>query len=104
MRIRGTSTEEMEEEGLETDGMVESSSKLRGKIKGLSGVDILTDTGAYKSTYQILSDIAEVWEDMNDMDQAALLELLAGGYVCPYTSNCRNILRALHYNIGETTI
>ena len=78
MRIRGTSTEEMEEEGLETDGMVESSSKLQSKIKGLSGVDILTDTGAYKSTYQILSEIAEVWESMNDMDQAALLELLAG--------------------------
>lgn len=78
MRIRGTSTEEMEEEGLETDGMVESKSKLRGKIKGLSGVDILTDSGAYKSTYQILSDISDVWEDMNDMDQAALLELLAG--------------------------
>ena len=53
MRIRGTSTEEMEEEGLETDGMVESSSKLQSKIKGLSGVDILTDTGAYKSTYEI---------------------------------------------------
>ena len=78
MRIRGTSVEEMEEEGLETDGVVESSSKLQSKIKSLSGVDILTDTGAYKSTYQILSDIAEVWEDMNDMDQAALLELLAG--------------------------
>ena len=57
MRIRGTSTEEMEEEGLETDGMVESSSKLQSKIKGLSGVDILTDTGAYKSTYQISTDI-----------------------------------------------
>ena len=78
MRLRGTDTKTMEEEGLETDGMVESSSKLRGKIKGLSGVDILTDTGAYKSTYQILSEIAEVWETMNDMDQAALLELLAG--------------------------
>ena len=78
MRIRGTSVEEMEEEGLETDGMVESSSKLQGKIKGLSGIDILTDTGAYKSTYQILSEIADVWESMNDMDRAALLELLAG--------------------------
>lgn len=104
MRLRGTSTEELEEEGLDTDGAVESKSKLQSKVKGLSGVDILTDTGAYKSTYQILTEIADVWESMNDMDQAALLELLAGGHVCPYTSNCRNILRALHYNIGETTI
>lgn len=78
MRLRGTSTEEMEEEGLDTDGAVTSKSKLQSKIKGLAGVDILTDTGAYKSTYQILSEIAAVWEDINDMDQAALLELLAG--------------------------
>lgn len=78
MRLRGTSTEEMEEEGLDTDGVVTSKSKLQSKIKGLSGVDILTDTGAYKSTYQILSEIANVWGDINDMDQAALLELLAG--------------------------
>ena len=78
MRLRGTSTEEMEEEGLDIDGAVTSKSKLQSKIKSLSGVDILTDTGAYKSTYQILSEIADVWEDINDMDQAALLELLAG--------------------------
>lgn len=78
MRLRGTDTKTMEEEGLETDGMVTSKSKLQGKIKALSGVDILTDTGAYKSTYQILSEIANVWEDISDIDQAALLELLAG--------------------------
>ena len=77
MRLRGTSVEEMEAEGLETDGVV-SKSKLQGKVKALSGVDILTDTGAYKSTYQILSEIADVWESIDDMDQAALLELLAG--------------------------
>ncbi len=78
MRLRGTDTKTMEEEGLETDGAVESKSKLRSKVKSLSGVDILTNTGAYKSTYQILSEIADVWGDINDMDQAALLELLAG--------------------------
>ena len=78
MRLRGTDTKTMEEEGLDTDGAVTSTSKLRGKIKSLSGVDILTDTGAYKSTYQILSEIADVWENINDMDQAALLEILAG--------------------------
>lgn len=69
---------EMEEEGLDTEGAVESTSKLQSKVKALSGVDILTDTGAYKSTYEILSEIATVWEDMSDIDQAALLEILAG--------------------------
>lgn len=70
MRLRGTSTEELEEEGLDSDGAIESKSKLQSKIKALSGIDILTDAGAYKSTYQILSEIADVWEDINDMDQA----------------------------------
>lgn len=78
MRLRGTSTEEMAEEGLDTDGAVTSKSKLQSKVQALSGVNILTDAGAYKSTYQILSEIADVWESINDMDQAALLELLAG--------------------------
>ena len=78
MRLRGTDTKTMEDEGLDVDGVVESKSKLQGKIKSLSGVDILTDTGAYKSTYQILSEIADVWEDISDIDQAALLEILAG--------------------------
>ena len=79
LRLRGTDTKVLEEEGLDSEGAVTSKSKLQGKVKALSGVDILTDTGAYKSTYQILSEIAEVWEDISNMDQAALLELLAGG-------------------------
>lgn len=40
MRIRGAKTE-LEEAGLETDGMVESTAKLREEIKALSGVDIM---------------------------------------------------------------
>lgn len=85
MRIRGTKTE-LEEAGEETDGMIENTSKLRDKVMALTdvgdgGVDILTDTGAYKSTYQILLEIAEVWDRINEtdpMNQAALLEILAG--------------------------
>lgn len=83
MRIRGTKSE-LEAAGEETDGLITNTSKLQSKIKALTnidgkgGVDILTDTGAYRSTYQILLDIAQIWEDIDDMDQAALLELLAG--------------------------
>lgn len=73
MRLRGT-----EVEGEDNEGVITSASKLRSKIKSLSGVDILTDTGAYKSTYQILLEISKVFSDMNDMDQAALLEIIAG--------------------------
>lgn len=78
LRLRGTSVKILEEMGEETDGVVESVSKLQAKIKALSGVDILTDAGEYKDTYTILKEISAVWEDMSDMDQAALLELMAG--------------------------
>ena len=70
MRLRGTSVSELEETGEDTTGVVASKSKLRSKIKTLSGVDILTDTGAYKSTYQVLLEISKVWKDMSDVDQA----------------------------------
>ena len=70
LRLRGTSVKELEEAGVDSDGAIESVSKLRKEIKALSGVDILTDTGAYKSTYEILLEISKVFSDINDMDQA----------------------------------
>ena len=83
MRIRGTKVE-LEAAGEETDGMAESTSKLREQVKALTnidgkgGFDILTNDGVYKSTYDIVLGIAEVWKEIDDMDQAALLELIAG--------------------------
>lgn len=94
LRIRGTSTKILEEMGEETDGVIESVSKLQAKVKGLSGVDILTDTGAYKDTYTIIKEIAEVWDQMSDIDQAALLELLAG-------KNRSNAMAALIGNLDD---
>ncbi len=94
LRIRGTSVKELEALGEETDNVVESTSKLQSKVKALSGVDILTDSGAYKSTYEILKEIAHVWEDMSDIDQAALLELLAG-------KNRSNTLAAILGNVTD---
>lgn len=70
LRLRGTDTKLLDEEGLDSEGAVTSKSKLQSKVKALSGVDILTATGEYKSTYNILLDIANVWKDINDMDQA----------------------------------
>lgn len=40
MRIRGAKTE-LEEAGLETDGMAESTALLREELMALSGVDIM---------------------------------------------------------------
>ena len=94
LRLRGTSVEILEELGEETDGAVESVSKMQKELKALTGVDILTDSGAYKDTYTILKDIAEVWEDMDSMDQAAALELMAG-------KNRANTLAAILNNIED---
>ena len=77
MRIRGAKTE-LEEAGLETDGMVESTAKLREEIMALSGVDIMLDKNTFKSTYQILDELSVKWEDLSDIAQASITELIAG--------------------------
>lgn len=79
MRIRGAKTE-LEEAGLDTDGMANSVSKLRDELMALTGgFDIMKDGGqTFKSTYDILKGIAEVWPRLTDISQANVLELLAG--------------------------
>ena len=77
LRIRGAKTE-LEDAGLETDGMVESTAKLRDLIKGISGVDIMIDENNFKSTYQIISELGKVWDSISDINQASLLEAIAG--------------------------
>lgn len=77
-RIRGAKTE-LEDAGLETDGMVESTSKLQSLIKGMTGFDILEDDQkTFKSIYDIIIGIGEEFQNLSGVDQAALLEALAG--------------------------
>lgn len=77
MRIRGASTE-MEEAGLDTEGMASSTAKLREEIMALSGVDIMLDSTTFKSTYKIMEELAEKWEYLTDIQQASVTELIAG--------------------------
>ena len=77
MRIRGAKTE-MEEAGLETEGMAESTAKLREEIMALSGVDIMLDKDTFKSTYQIMEELAAKWGELTDIQQASVTELIAG--------------------------
>ena len=77
MRIRGAKTE-LEDAGLETEGMVESTSKLREEILALSGVDIMASATEFKSTYQILDELADKWQNLTDIQQASITELIAG--------------------------
>ena len=94
LRLRGTSVEVLEEMGEETDGVVESTSKLQEKIKALTGVDIVDMNGAYKDTYTILKEIGSVWQNLDPMDQAAALELMAG-------KNRANTLAAILNNMQD---
>lgn len=77
MRIRGAKTE-LEEAGESTDGMVESTAKLREEILALSGVDIMQDANTFKSTYAIMDELADKWEGLSDIAQATIIELIAG--------------------------
>lgn len=77
-RIRGAKTE-LEEAGEDTDGMVESTSKLQALIKGMTGFDIMKSDGkTFKDIYDIIIGIGEKWQDLNDIDRASILESLAG--------------------------
>lgn len=79
MYLRAAKTE-AEEAGESTDGMANSVSELRNQILALTDerVDIMADDSTYKSTFQILREISNVWASMADIDQANLLELIGG--------------------------
>lgn len=77
MRIRGAKTE-LEDAGLETEGMAESTAKLREEMIALSGVDIMQDNNTFKSTYAILDELADKWQGLSDIQQASVTELIAG--------------------------
>ena len=58
--------------GIETEGMAHSVSELRDSILSLTDnkVDIMEDDTNYKNTVQIMREIASVYDDMSDIDQA----------------------------------
>ena len=82
-RIRGAKAE-LEDMGEDTEGMVTSTSKLRDlvmsltNVDGTGGFDIMLNETTYKSIYDIILGIGKVWDQMSDINQAALLEKLAG--------------------------
>jgi hypothetical protein len=87
MRIRGAKTE-LEEAGLETDGMVESTAKLRQEVLALTGVDIMDGADKFKSTYAIMDELAAKWKDLSDIQQATVTELIAGRIFCQSVQKC----------------
>ena len=93
LRLSGTSVADMQEAGEEIDGLITTQSKLRKKIMDITrvgsnnyqGFDILDERGNYKTTYERLKGIAEVWKEIGEEDkkmgsnrQSLLLETIAG--------------------------
>lgn len=79
MYLRAAKTE-AEEAGESTDGMASSVSKLREEILSLTGnkVDIQLDDSTFKSTYQILKELANVRSELTDVSKANILEKVGG--------------------------
>lgn len=66
---------ELQQAGLDTEGMAESTAKLRQEVMALSGVDIMKDENNFKSTYDILDELSTKWADLTDIQQAKFLKL-----------------------------
>lgn len=79
MYLRAAKTE-AEEAGESTEGMANSVSELRGEILALTGgkVDIQIDEDSFKSTYQIIKELSEVWGELTDISRANILEMIGG--------------------------
>lgn len=73
-RIRGTKVE------LDELGETIETAKYEKVIDSLTkhNVALTTANGEYRSTYEILSDIADIWGELSTMEQAAIAEQLAG--------------------------
>lgn len=70
LRLRGIS-----EEGEEVDGTLQN---IKSDLYDLTGVSIMQDANTYKSTYQILKEISDVWGNLTDKKRAEALELMFG--------------------------
>ena len=77
MYLRASKTD-AEKAGIATDGMASSVSELRSELKQLAGVDIMKDDNTFKSTYQIMKELSEVWGTLKGTTQANITELISG--------------------------
>ena len=79
MRIRGydEETEELSDDLKNISGDIADLTKT---AKTPGGISLFTDDTkqTYKSTYQILKEISEIYNDLSDKNRAQLLEKLAG--------------------------
>lgn len=90
LRILGNKSA-LEELGEETDNVADSTSELNKKIEETAGISIIDDNGELKSTYKILDELYEKWNDLSSLEQSDLTNTLAG-------KNRANVFAALMQN------
>lgn len=69
MRLRG-----VDEDGAAVDGLLPS---LEEKFQSI-GLTLKKDEKTFKNTYEIFSDLHDVWDSLSDIQRADVLELVAG--------------------------
>lgn len=72
----------MSDEGEDLTDLIPSMEK---KFQSL-GLTLRKDDQTFKSTYEIMKDLSEVWDDLTDMQRADILESVAGG-IAPLYGN-----------------
>ena len=82
MYLRAAKTD-LEAAGESTEGMANSVSELRQELMSITGytsvpLDIMLDDTTFKSTYQVMEELAAIWDQLADVDQANILELIGG--------------------------
>ena len=89
LRLRGSKTE-LEEMGEDVSDMATTTSQLQAKLLALTGgqVDIMLDANTFKNSTQILREMADAWEDMNDIQRASALELMGGRLLPRHVEIC----------------
>lgn len=90
LRILGNKSA-LEELGEETDNVANSTSELNKKMEETAGISIIDNNGELKSTYKILDELYEKWNDLSSLEQSDLTNTLAG-------KNRANVFAALMQN------
>jgi len=84
LRLRGMKGD-LEALGEDVDENVESLSRMQTQVLNLTHgkVNIFNDDDSFKSTYEIMNGIADIYYDLTDTDRADLLETIAGKQFLP---------------------
>ena len=70
----------MEELGEDSSGAAESITKLQTQLLNLTSghLNIMASPDTFKSTYQIIDELSQIWHTLSDINKADITKLVAG--------------------------